>query len=146
MIKGGKHTQKTKDAISASMKGKQNGLGSMHSIETKIAIGAGAKINWTILEFRTKMREATSGPNHWRWKGGHSNYRGPDWEQQRQLALERDEHACQRCGKTKEELNQEPDVHHKVRYNSTHDNNLDNLICLCASCHAWVEANGCQIN
>lgn len=112
--------------------------------------------------------ENRTGENHHRWKGGHFSYYGPDWFSQRQLARERDRHACQKCGITKGELGQEPDVHHiksfsafvreaggvKDKANVTDElleiigkvskkaNQLDNLICLCKSCHVYVENNG----
>ena len=52
----------------------------------------------------------------------------------RELALQRDNYQCSRCGAS-EQLT----VHHKDgsgRGSSTHNNDLDNLITLCRRCHA----------
>ena len=112
----------TKAKMSVAKIGNQNGLGHRHTDEARAKIG-----------------DAKIGKNHWNWQGGISFDYGPDWEQQKQLALERDKHTCQNCTVTKEELNQEPDVHHKIPYRDTQDNNLENLVCLCRSCHSRTE-------
>jgi len=49
----------------------------------------------------------------------------------RELALERDFHKCTVCGKTHHEIML--DVHHKDRIKS--NNELENLVTLCHSCH-----------
>lgn len=116
--------QKHKDAISAGQ------MGRIVLQVTRDRISA-AQIG--------RPRPWSSGPNHGNWKGGQQEYRGLDWRQQRRLALERDNHTCQRCDKTKEELGQEPDVHHKVPYRDTQDNSLDNLVSLCKPCHMIEE-------
>jgi DEAD/DEAH box helicase domain-containing protein len=72
---------------------------------------------------------------------------GPDWQQQRQLALARDSHQCRTCGAMEGVLH----VHH-IRpfreYNyipGQNDhyrqaNQLDNLVTLCPACHRRAEA------
>lgn len=72
---------------------------------------------------------------------------GPNWQQQRQLALARDGHQCRTCGAAEGMLH----VHH-IRpfrdYNyipGANDhyliaNQLDNLVTLCPSCHRRAEA------
>lgn len=93
-----------------------------------------------------------AGENHHNWKGGRNSYRGPSWYSQRRRALKRDKNTCQLCGLTAKELGQRPDVHHLTpfhnfgyipRENERHEiaNRLDNLICLCRSCHMRVEAD-----
>lgn len=61
------------------------------------------------------------------------NY-GPGWKQQKQKARERDK-VCRHCGKTPEENGRALDVHHINPYRYSGDNRLENLICLCRSCH-----------
>lgn len=78
----------------------------------------------------------------WMSKDGAATYnRG--WFRMKRLALERDNHACQNCGRTREELGQEPDVHHikPVRmFDEPEDaHTLDNVICLCRRCHTRIE-------
>lgn len=68
---------------------------------------------------------------------------GPNWTKQRQKCLERDNYACRVCNKTKEEIGREPAVHH-IKPRSTFDGNwkqneLENLITLCHSCHGKFE-------
>lgn len=58
------------------------------------------------------------------------------WNEIRNKALERDNYACQKCGKTNKETT--IDVHHKLHRSTRPDlkYDLDNLICLCRNCHA----------
>lgn len=62
---------------------------------------------------------------------------GWDWEVMRLLALERDGHKCQRCGKEAPQVR--VIVHHKDPYKIGKSNSLDILITLCRSCHMIVE-------
>ena len=72
------------------------------------------------------------------WLGGHSQYRGPNWKQQRGLALTRDGHTCLRCGSTAT-----PCVHHVRPFRLFLDyrkaNDLGNLRTLCPPCHGHEE-------
>lgn len=95
------------------------------------------------------LSENKSGENSTRWKGGDTLgniYYGPNWIQQKKKALRRDQYRCQRCFKSENELTRKPDVHHLKRirwYKNNLDapewykkgNKLDNLVCLCPSCH-----------
>jgi len=98
------------------------------------------------------FREAHSGDQHWNWQGGCEHWQdyGPNWQSQRHKARERDMYICQRCGITEAELGQELDVHHIKPRRLFDDyelmNELDNLICLCPSCHKFVEINGYDSN
>ncbi len=63
-------------------------------------------------------------------------YRGPNWEEQRQKALERDGHKCRKCSSTECVC-----VHHKKPFRNFHGdyvkaNTLGNLVTLCRSCHS----------
>lgn len=91
--------------------------------------------------------EAWMGEDNPSWAGGQERdrYYGPNWDEQREKALERDGHECYRCGST-ETLN----VHHKVPMrNFDRDrprwyeraNELANLVTLCATCHRTVHGN-----
>ncbi|WP_225741317.1 HNH endonuclease [Halorussus halophilus] len=79
------------------------------------------------------------------WNGGIAldEPYGEGWPQARQRTLERDDHTCQRCGDTNNELGQNPDVHHIHPVRTFDDprnaHTLDNLICLCRTCHLAVE-------
>ena len=77
--------------------------------------------------------------------------RGPNWEQQRSQARERDGRRCQHCG-APERPGRAHDVHHiqpfrtfgYVRGKNEHyleANRLENLVTLCTSCHRRVEAD-----
>ena len=68
---------------------------------------------------------------------------GEGWFRARRAALLRDDYTCTRCGIDREELGQNPDVHH-IKPARTFDDRkdahtLDNLRCLCRSCHIEVE-------
>lgn len=79
------------------------------------------------------------------WRGGQRPYKGHGWKRIRKEILDRDNHTCQRCGKTKKELGKEPDVHHIVPFRLFKDgseaNDPENLISLCNKCHGVVEFN-----
>ncbi len=96
--------------------------------------------------------EYFSGPNNPCWKGGKVPYYGSNWNRQRRKARKRDNHTCQRCGVTSDELGQRLDVHHIVPFRhfltlygddpetaAKKANKLSNLICYCRVCHATVE-------
>lgn len=88
------------------------------------------------------MAENVVGVSHHQWNGGAQTYGGAWWATRRQ-ALQRDGHKCRSCGATREELGQEPDVHHirPVRkFDDPQDaHRLDNVVSLCRSCHRNVE-------
>ncbi|MBX7253756.1 MAG: DEAD/DEAH box helicase [Candidatus Promineofilum sp.] len=74
---------------------------------------------------------------------------GPNWSQQRQLVLERDNHRCRTCGASAEEFLLH--VHHIRPFreygyvpgrneNYRQANQIDNLVTLCPSCHRRAEA------
>ncbi len=98
-----------------------------------------------------KHAQITRGPypngvDHGNWKGGYEPYYGDNWSRMRKKALERDNYACRVCGKGKDELGKNPDVHHvqPVRTFSTPENanTLDNLITLCKEHHSSIEGWG----
>ena len=90
----------------------------------------------------TWLSENVIGKDHHQWAGGVLNY-GQGWWSVRRRALERDGHQCRSCGKSAEEIGREPDVHHIVPVRNfdipADAHGLDNVICLCRSCHRQVE-------
>lgn len=56
------------------------------------------------------------------------------WTINRRLALERDAGRCRHCG-----TNKKIEVHHMNPFKKSKNNELDNLICLCNSCHKMAE-------
>lgn len=84
-----------------------------------------------------------TGENHPYWTGGARQYRGASWKKARSKARKRDNYTCQNCfKKPKSEL---VHVHHIIPFKKFGSkqhikaNNLDNLICLCRSCHMKAE-------
>lgn len=74
-----------------------------------------------------------------------AGYRGPNWQQQRRNARARDDYTCQRCGITELTLGVQLSVHHIIPFKSFSLDNyvaanaLENLLCLCESCHGIIE-------
>lgn len=74
-------------------------------------------------------------------------YRGPNWARVRRRVYERDGYTCQRCGRdciSRQNYDRENgdlliQAHHIDPYESPDDNELDNLVTLCARCHGEVE-------
>ena len=106
----------------------------------------GCKEKHVVVLKRVVHLKGMSGPNNPTWKGGHKHWSpgrfgrdngGLSWKTQRRLAWERDDFTCQQCHEKK---NRKPDVHHIVPWMNSHSHALDNLICLCQSCHLKEEA------
>lgn len=76
------------------------------------------------------------------WKGGYKNHTGVLWHQQQMACRERDKNVCRICGKTKAENGNKnmsvdcriPEVYFRGDFRSAYS--LDNLWCLCSSCHS----------
>jgi len=86
---------------------------------------------------------AMSSVGNPRWNGGHSGYRGQDWQSIRKIVLKRDNYICQGCGmsngKCIEQFGGSLQIHHIISYAETKANYINNLISLCNSCHSKVE-------
>lgn len=91
--------------------------------------------------------EHHSGSDSPRWKGGAHDY-GPNWFEQRDRALKRDNHQCQACSVTEkehlDEHGEELHVHHIIPARNFGDdfermNALENLVTLCRNCHSKWE-------
>lgn len=90
------------------------------------------------IEISSKTLEILSENNLW---SGKPNYYGPNWDQQRNLARQRDRFTCQLCGVP--EKNIPHHVHHKIPFRQfpsfEQANRLENLITLCPACHHKAE-------
>ena len=75
------------------------------------------------------------------WSSDPNNY-GPNWNQQRQRALQRDNYQCQVCGIREDERSHH--VHHKIPFREfttyVSANKLENLVTLCPVCHRQAES------
>ena len=94
--------------------------------------------------------ENWTGENNPLFRGGIPHYYGPNWYNQRKCARKRDDHTCQKCGKSEQDNGRALDVHHIIPFcefdyavgeneNYKQANELSNLISLCMSCHQRVE-------
>ena len=103
--------------------------------------------------YQEASKEMFKGEANPVWRGGYDGYYGPNWKEQRQAALERDNYECQDCGDQSEGNH----VHHKKRmgwfkeeYESPQwylrANKLENLVTLCPSCHMQREWQDGQIS
>jgi len=104
--------------------------------------------NQAIKEAGFDVYTQPSGQNNPTWKGGYKDYYGPSWRSQRRKVWIRDEYRCQVCLKSENEMGFRPDVHHiipvrkwNVEKEDEQMNHLDNLICLCKSCHKKLEGD-----
>lgn len=82
------------------------------------------------------------GENHPLWVGGHDKkgYPREQWTETLRLSIrQRDNFKCQVCGVPELECETKLDVHH-IDYNKQ-NNNPDNLISLCHSCHSKTNVN-----
>lgn len=83
------------------------------------------------------------------WRGGYDDTYNGEWHSKRKEALQRDDHTCQRCERSREELGQSPDVHHIEPVRTFDDpkdaHYVDNLVSLCRRCHGLVEHGGAEI-
>lgn len=79
---------------------------------------------------------------------GRPDRRGGIWEVRARQVRERDGFACRGCGVTEERLGKQLDVHHLVPFRlfptDGDANRADNLISVCPSCHARLEAEGTE--
>lgn len=87
---------------------------------------------------RRSMQDPTRTDEHIYWYG-------PNWRKQRRKARERDGYRCQACGMSEKRNGQHLDVHHIIPFRAfsiercEEANQLENLICLCKSCHSSAE-------
>jgi len=113
--------------------------------EAEIAESLGCS-QWSVNHFRRRhgieANEPPSGQEHYNYKSNTESIDyGDNWHEKRREALERDGHECQACGVNTEDCYL--DVHHirPIKRFDTPEraNTLDNLVCLCRSCHRQWE-------
>ncbi|WP_459810417.1 HNH endonuclease [Halopiger thermotolerans] len=84
-----------------------------------------------------------------RWCDDRNVYNGK-WRTTRRRALDRDDHTCQHCGRSRSDIGHEPDVHHLVPVrdfdNPQNAHTLDNVICLCRRCHRLAEIGSITVS
>lgn len=113
------------------------------------------RIRFCSYECMGKWRSETQrGENNPRWKEHVITHYGSSWYVQRRRCLERDDYQCLVCGRGKEELGVNPDVHHIKKFQSfisgdnvtdeeaAEANKLDNLVTLCRDHHQVIEGMG----
>lgn len=97
------------------------------------------------------LSEAFTGEGHPNWRGGDTGSYGKGWNEVRRKALERDGYECVLCGKAREEIGRNPDVHHVVPvrafaaspdYDAADAHYLGNVVSLCVDCHRNAEFGG----
>jgi 5-methylcytosine-specific restriction endonuclease McrA len=70
---------------------------------------------------------------------------GKNWSKQQRRCRERDSHECRVCEATQDEIGRALSVHHITPRSEFDDsewrqyNDLENLVCLCPSCHGTFE-------
>ena len=128
-----KFTKEHRRKISESL------MGHLVSDKTRMAVSQShkGKTPWN----KGKKCPQLSGKNHWNWQGGitgevKKRVNDSDWIRLAKTIYERDKWCCQRCHK---HIHKNPQCHHKIPWKVTKNNNPDNLITLCASCHIYVE-------
>jgi hypothetical protein len=154
---GKHHSEEAKKKISETSKGKHLSeesrkkisnvrKGKHHSEETKKKISDANKGKHLSEETKKKMSDAhkgkLKGENNPNYKDGISLKKFKDafgmepeeWKKLAQEIRKRDNFTCQYCGKKNA-----ADVHHIIPRRVKIDNNPDNLITLCRSCHTKIE-------
>lgn len=134
-------SDKTREKISISMKGKKNSIGYRHSINSikKISKSSKERIPYKRTdEIRNKMSLAQIGNKSWRWRGGISSKntlirKGIEIRLWRESSFARDGFTCQRCGRVGGELN----CHHIYNFADYPElrTSIENGITLCKKCH-----------
>ncbi len=145
------HTEKTKEKISKAKKGKKssnyidgrtNKKYYCKICNNKISIFSGIYqrgICWNCS--RKEVGKKIRGKNHGNWQDGKSFEEygaGFDNALKEQVRF-RDKYKCQVCGCSQLENGRQFDVHH-INYNKK-NNNINNLIALCISCHTKTGIN-----
>ena len=139
-FEGRSHSEKSKITISEHRKGKC--LGNRHGFtKNHTPHNKGKQHPVHDAEWRRKVSEANSGPNHWNWKGGISSenrlMRNSTCHKEWSLAvLLRDRWECQMCGYKGQKLTS----HHVVSWKNNRELRFEvsNGITLCRPCHCGL--------
>lgn len=133
------HTKEAKARISKATSGQNNPMhgkagfgGKKHKLETIEKM----RVRYTP-ELRTIYSNTRKGENNGNWRGGTSlEPYNPDWYITVKQIRDRDSHICQLCSVPEIECFRALAVHH-IDENKKNDN-WDNLVSLCNSCHTLV--------
>jgi 5-methylcytosine-specific restriction endonuclease McrA len=92
-------------------------------------------------EWQRRMSERFAGEKNPRWRGGISNQEyAPGFSRTLKRKIrKRDNHQCQLCGKTEEQLGYRLSIHHAQYDKTNHD--PSNLFALCKACNSRVNTN-----
>ena len=128
---GRKHSKESKEKMRKST------IGQVCSEERKLK----ARAYRHTKEARLKISEANRGAKSTFWQGGIFKDEYPIEFNNilKDEIRDRDNHTCQECGVVEETLSYRLPVHH-IDYNKN-NNEPDNLVCLCRSCHAKTSFN-----
>ncbi len=143
--KGRKHSEETKRKISDANKGKR--LSEEHKRNLSLSHPALSGKNHPMYgkyhseEARRKMSLAQSGEKNHCWRGGVSfePYGVEFNDELKEQIRERDNYQCQVCGIYQKDLSRSIDIHH-IDY-CKQNNDPQNLIALCTSCHGKTQFN-----
>lgn len=96
-------------------------------------------------ELTDKQVERLMGENNPSWKGGTTKLPyGPEWTRKLKRKIkERDEYICKECGLKEEHSEYGFHVHHQD--GNKFNNNSNNLITLCPSCHGKQQWRDCEL-
>lgn len=101
-------------------------------------------------DYRSELVSGSGNPMYIDDSSRAASYYTGTWNEARRSALRRDNFMCQECGKNRDELGMNPDVHHIEPVRTFEDpqeaHNLNNLICLCKSCHRKEEEKTKHLN
>ena len=129
--------------IAISMGNVGKNVGHPVTEETRRKIGLGNSIalkgRKMPLEVREKISRSLKGEKSPLWRGGISLY-GEDFNRElKEQIRDRDNHQCQECGYSEDQLEYKLGVHH-IGYDKR-NNFSSNLISLCKSCHGKTSFN-----
>lgn len=90
------------------------------------------------------QHEGMKGDKNPVWRGGHTHYRGANWNEQRDAARKRDGNICQSCHRKQRRGEKAFHIHHIIPFRFFNGdfqsaNDLSNLITLCPTCHKKAE-------
>lgn len=143
--KGIKLTEEHKQKLSVAKKGKYTGInhsmyGKKHTAEARKNM---SEAHMGITQSKETIRKRIKvGKDHYNWQGGitpetRRRTKGIFWKKTADQIRVRDNNTCQVCGCIGD-YNNLP-VHHIIPFKISKNNNSDNLITVCQSCHIKLD-------